>query len=123
LCIWYSICMAETKPRMIPRSKMGGRERRLRSELARLVHGAGLIRGTLAVRERLCGKANCRCARGQRHVSLYLVVSEEGKPRQLFIPRSLEPVVRRWVSQYQRTRELLEEISRMYWDKVSRREP
>lgn len=110
------------KERKIPRAKMSAPERDQRSQLAQLAHGAGLLRGTLAVRERVCGKPNCKCAKGKRHVSLYLVASYEGHPRQLFIPKDFEPQVRRWVQQYQEARKLLEEISLLYWDKVRKRQ-
>lgn len=106
----------------IPPAKMSSRERDRRSRLAQLAHGAGLLRGTLAIRERACGKSNCKCAKGEKHVSLYLVASYEGRVRQLFIPKDWEPQVRRWVQQYQQARKLLEEVSRLYWDKVSKRQ-
>ena len=101
---------------------MSPHERERRSRLAQLIHGAGLLRGTLAVRERTCGKPNCRCVKGERHVSLYLVASYEGRVRQLFIPKDWEPQVRRWVQQYQEARKLLEEVSLLYWDKVQKRQ-
>ena len=100
---------------------MSPRERERRSRLAQLTHGAGLLRGTLAIRERACGKSNCKCIKGEKHVSLYLVASYEGRVRQLFIPKDWEPQVRRWVQQYQEARRLLEEVSLLYWDKVKKR--
>jgi len=110
------------KKREIPGAKMSPRERERRSRLARLAHGAGLLRGTLAIRERVCGKPNCKCVKGKKHVSLYLVASYKGRPRQLFIPKDWEPQVRRWVQQYQEARKLLEEVSLLYWDKVRKRQ-
>jgi Family of unknown function (DUF6788) len=110
------------KKREIPRAKMPSPERDRRSQLAQLAHGAGLLRGTLAIRERVCGKPNCRCTKGQKHVSLYLVASYEGRVRQLFVPKDWEPQVRRWVQQYQKARKLLEEVSLLYWDKVRKRQ-
>ena len=106
----------------IPRAKMSQRERNARGRLAQLIHDGGLIRGSLVVRERTCGKPNCRCARGQKHVSLYLVVSEEGKYRQVFVPKDLEQVVRLWVENHQKARDLFEEISRMHHERVRKRE-
>lgn len=106
---------------LIPRGKMAGAERERRSRLTRLASGAGLVHGTLAVRERTCGKANCKCARGEKHVSLYVVASRDGKVRQLFVPKEWEQRVRQWVSQYQQARRLLDEISELYWDKVQDR--
>lgn len=102
----------------IPRAKMSAAERRTRSRLAQLLSQRGVIRGTLLARKRKCGKANCRCARGEGHESLYLVISQDGRTRQLFVPKDWESRVRRWVEDYHRARELMEEVSRIHWDKV-----
>ena len=101
---------------------MSRRERDARGRLAQLIHDGGLIRGSLVVRQRTCGKPNCRCARGEKHASLYLVVSEEGKYRQVFVPKDLEQVVRLWVENHQKAKDLFEEISRMHHDRVRNRE-
>ena len=109
--------------RGIPRTKMAAAERRARSQLAQLLSQRGVIRGTLLVRKRKCGKPNCRCARGEGHESLFLVISENGRTRQLFVPKDWESRVRLWVEDYHRARELLEEVSRIHWDKVRKRQP
>ena len=106
----------------IPKARMSAQERELRSRLAQLLSRAAIVRGTLSVREKSCGKPSCRCARGEKHRAVYLVASDEGKLRQLFIPRSLEADVRECVETYQRIRELLEELSRLHWGKLQRRE-
>jgi len=106
----------------IPRSKMTAAERRARSQLAQLLSQRGVIRGSLLVRKRKCGKPNCRCARGEGHESLFLVISENGRTRQLFVPKDWESRVRLWVEDYHRARDLLEEVSRIYWDKVHQRQ-
>ena len=97
-------------------------ERRSRSALARLVTQRGLLRGNLLLRRRVCGKPNCKCTRGELHASLYLVFSEDGKLRQLFIPKAWESRVRLWVQDYHEIRRLLEEVSRLYVEKVRQRE-
>lgn len=96
-------------------------ERRARSRLAQLIHGQGLLRGSLLERGRVCGKSGCKCARGELHQSLYLVISEKGRTRQLFIPKDWEALVRRWVRNHHDARELMEEVSRIYWEKVRKR--
>lgn len=106
----------------IPKARMSARERELRSRLAQLLSRAALARGSLSVREKSCGKPTCRCARGEKHRAVYLVASDGGKVRQLFIPRTLEAETRECVETYQRIRELLEELSRLHWDKLQRRE-
>lgn len=98
-------------------------ERQQRSRLQKLLaSGEGSIRGTPTVRERTCGKPNCKCARGEKHSSLYLVVSLDGKYKQACVPRALEGEVRAWVAHYQRMQELIEEISKIYWEKLLSRE-
>ena len=101
---------------------MSAAERRGRSELARLVTQRGLLRGNLQERRRTCGKRNCKCVRGELHVSLYLVYSEGGRLLQRYVPKDWEPLVRQWVADYQRARRLMEEISRLYHEKVRQRQ-
>ncbi len=101
---------------------MEPREREIRSRLAQLLSRAALVRGSLSIREKSCGKPTCRCARGDKHRAVYLVASDGGKLRQLFIPGKLEPQARECVEAYQRMRELLEELSQIYRDKLQRRE-
>lgn len=105
------------------RARVSKGEQRLRSQLRQLLSQEGLVRGTLSVREKVCGRPNCRCARGEKHRSVYLVASRNGKLQQLFIPRALEPQVRRWVDTYQNLRDLLEELSVLHWEKLRDREP
>jgi len=97
-------------------------ERRLRSELNKLLGRRGIIRGSLVRRQRLCGKPNCKCTRGEKHEGLYLSVSEGGKLRQLYIPKEWEQTVQQWVDDYRKARELMEGISRISWDKVRNRQ-
>jgi hypothetical protein len=106
----------------ISKSKMSVQERELRSRLNQLISSKGLLRGTLNPREITCGKSNCKCARGEKHPYLYLVVSDSGKLRQILIPRSREVEVRQWVKQYQSMQEILEEITLIYRDKIRNRE-
>ena len=110
-------------PALIPYSRMSLRERELRSQLAELVAHGAFARGTLSTREKSCGRPNCRCARGEKHLAFYLVASKDGKLRQLYIPKSLEPRAREWVQTFHQIRELLEELSQLHWDRLQRREP
>jgi len=105
----------------IPRSRMSAQERRLRSELAKLLSQRGIMRGCLLRRWRVCGKPRCKCTRGQKHEGLYLVVGEGGRTRQLYVPKEWEQAVCQWVDDYHRARGLMENISSIYWDKVRNR--
>jgi hypothetical protein len=110
-------------PERLQRSQLSEEERRVRSQLAQLVSSYGFVRGNLSVREKVCGKPNCRCARGEKHLAIYLVASDGGHLRQLFIPPSLEAKAREWIENHQRIRQLLEELSQIAWDRLKRREP
>ena len=102
---------------------MSKAERDLRSRLTKLLHSTAIIRGTLADRERVCGQSSCRCVtKGEKHAALYLVVSEEGEYRQIFVPKAFEDLVRQWVEDYADVRALLEEISKLHHEKLRKRE-
>lgn len=100
------------------RALMAPDERDWRSRLTRLLASHGLVRGTLTVRHRVCGRPNCRCAGGQKHAALYLVSSQDGQARQIYIPREKEALARKWVENYRRARELLDRISERYLDQL-----
>jgi hypothetical protein len=106
----------------IPKASMSLRERDLRSRLLQSISSQGILRGTLDERARTCGKSNCKCTRGEKHVSLYVVVRENGKLRHLYVPASYANQVRAWAEHYQRMLAQLEEISDIYWLKVQNRE-
>jgi len=104
------------------RSKMSRKERAIRSRLKQLVGSGEFVRGTLSVRERVCGKTNCRCAKGgDKHVSVCLVRSKDGHIEQLHIPKGWEERARQWVAQYREQRNLMEKLSDIYWEKLRQR--
>jgi len=103
------------------RSHLSQKQRKARSQLAKIVHEKGFVRGTIITMSRVCGNPNCRCAKGQKHVSLYLSRSEGGKPRLLFIPKRYEELVNGWVESYRSIKELLEVFSLDLWDGIKQR--
>lgn len=103
------------------RTEIPAMERSRRSRVAQLSYSRRLMRGTLTLRSRRCGKAGCRCARGELHVSLYLVQSQRGKPRQVFVPKEWEERVRRAVTDYQELQKGVEEVSELEWKRLEKR--
>ena len=101
---------------------MSPQERQLRSALHRILHQDGLVHGSLIARQRRCGKSGCRCTRGHPHESLYLIVTEAGKSRQMYVPKQWEAPVREWIEQYTQARQLMDDLSRLHWDKVRQRQ-
>ncbi|HLE80652.1 MAG TPA: DUF6788 family protein [Dehalococcoidia bacterium] len=100
------------------RFHLSERQRKVRSRICALVHDQPLIRGTLTVLRNRCGNPNCKCARGEKHESLYLVQSRQGRRHARCIPKELRPEVSAWVAGHQKVEELLEEISQDYWGQL-----
>jgi len=95
------------------KAAMSVREKQLRAQLTKLLREQPVMRATLSLRQVTCGKPNCRCAKGQKHRALYVVYSKDGKLHQVFVPRVMEPQVRKWVGSYRRSLELLEKLSEL----------
>ena len=103
------------------RSKFSPTQRNVRSQLAKIVHDREFVRASLVTMSRVCGNPNCKCAKGQKHVSLYLSCSERGRTRKLFIPKRYEARVKRWIENYRRIKALMEEVSEDLWTGVKER--
>ena len=97
---------------------MSAAEREQRSRITQIIRSGGLLRGTLLVRYRVCGKPGCRCARGEKHEGLALQVRLDGRSCQFHVPRSMEEDVRQWVAQYKEVRERLDKVALHYLDKL-----
>lgn len=103
------------------RSAMAAGERRARSRLTKMVQEQPLLRASLVTMARVCGNPSCKCARGEKHVSLYLAQRKEGKQRMLFVPRDWEERVKAWVGNYREVKERLEEVCEEGWQRVVNR--
>lgn len=103
------------------RSHLSAEERRWRAKLAQLVSNAGLLRGSLTLRRRVCGRPNCRCTDGQTHDAWYLTTTKNGRRTQLYVPHQEEEATKQWVENFQRVRELLEKISELHWKRLKER--
>jgi len=97
-------------------------ERRWRSQLAQIVAQQGFIHGSLLERQRVCGKPTCRCTRGHKHRAVYLMLVQKGHTRQLYVPKRFEESVRQWVRTFHTLRELMDQVSDVYWEKVQKRQ-
>lgn len=99
---------------MPSRSSLSPRERDLRSRLHLFLNNADyLFHGSVIEMARKCGNPRCRCASSDehKHRSLYLGQTREGKTSMLYIPKELEPLVRKGVEDFQRALALLEELN------------
>lgn len=94
------------------RAQLPPKDRSARSRLIKLLAAARpLARASLVTMARHCGKPGCKCAHGEKHVSLYLATRLGKTRKMLYIPPDLEPTARRLVENSQAVEGLLEEMS------------
>lgn len=73
-----------------------------------------VIRGTLVLVRRSCGKPRCRCRKDSPHKSLYVSQSHKGKTRMVYVPKRSEEKARAWVGEYHRLKALLNKLSEIH---------
>lgn len=93
------------------RSHLPKRERDARSRCSKIMHEQDLIAGSMVTMKHTCGKKGCRCARGEKHHSLYLALNVEGKRKMVSIPSSIAPLVEAAVDAYKQLKPHLQTIS------------
>ena len=96
---------------MPSRSQRSAKERDARSRTVRHVAKNPLLRGSLVVMRRKCGKPGCHCQTGEKHPALYLAVRVGKKRTMIYIPPALEDTVRQWVQNGRQVDELLDFVS------------
>lgn len=83
----------------------------LSSELGTLSH---VLHGSWVERFSVCSRPRCKCHRGEKHgPRRYLVVRENGKQRQKYIPNAQVAAAKRGRSEYQRLCEIVERITQI----------
>src|SRR5262249_34731605 len=97
---------------MNSRNQRSSQERQARSRAAQLLANEPLLRGTLVLRLRSCGKSYCRCQRGQKHPALYLYTRAGGRQIGTYIPKALHHSVRQAVDNGRRVKWLLDQVAR-----------
>jgi hypothetical protein len=83
-----------------------------------------ILRGSLIERYKRCGKPGCKCADGRGHgPKYYLSVSYPGlRPQMDYVPQECFEQASEFLANYQRTRELLEQICEINRELLRRRE-
>ena len=93
------------------RSHIPKKERSARSRMTKISQDQPFLCGSLITMSRVCGKSNCKCTRGEKHVSLYLQIREGDKRKMIHVPRHMEQTVTQWVEDYKTMKELMDEVS------------
>lgn len=98
---------------MSPKLSIGVLEARRDAKLRQLAEAGPLVQGSLARIGVTCGNPNCKCARGEKHVSHILTKKVRGKSKSLYVPLDMVETVRKWVEEHRRAKRLLKEVSEL----------
>ena len=85
--------------------------RMLNARVKRLCAAGPVLAASLVRIAKTCGKAYCRCLRGQKHVGHYLTFKVKAKTRTVYVPQELLEDVSSWIAEHRRIRQLDKEIS------------
>jgi hypothetical protein len=97
---------------MSRRSQLPPEDRAARSRLIQLLaDGKPLARASLVNMARACGKKACRCAQGEKHVSLYLSTRLGKARKMIYVPPELEDEARALVENIREAEGLIEAMS------------
>ena len=98
--------------------------RRRTSLLRQLPAPQAILRGSLIERYKRCGKPGCKCATGRGHgPKYYLSISRTGEhPLMDYVPQAYVAQVQQYLSNYQHTRTILEEVCAINRELLRRRE-
>lgn len=91
-------------------------------DLRKVAISKRVIKGSLVWLARDCGKSNCRCMKGKKHVSLYLSRNIKGRTTMTYIPRRYAKAVEEAVKNYKKVLLQLEGISRVNLAAIKRGE-
>ena len=80
--------------------------------LAELGTLSQMLHGSWVERFSVCSRANCRCHQGDRHGPRhYLVVREQGRQRQKYLPNSQVRAAKAGLDQYHRLCQIVDRIT------------
>jgi len=97
---------------MTHHSQLPPKDRAARSRLIQFLAADNTFaRASLVSMARACGKKGCKCATGEKHVSLYLATRVGKTRKMLYVPPELEDLARALVDNVRKAEELIEEMS------------
>lgn len=100
-------------------SQLLSQRERLLEELSSLTH---MLHGSWVERYAVCSRRSCSCHTGKRHgPRYYVVINEDSRQRQKYIPQSQVSAAREGIAQYQRAQEIITEITRINLELIKER--
>ncbi len=97
----------------MPYLSIGVLEKRRDAKIKELQNINSLMQGSISTVKTTCGKANCKCARGEKHESNILTKKVNGKTKTLYIPKDMVKEVTLCVQENKKLRKLQKEIAEL----------
>jgi len=69
-----------------------------------------MIKGKLYQSARVCGNPNCKCAKGEKHISWYLIVNRAGRSKQDYVGATVPENLKTQVDLYQKFKNTIKRI-------------
>lgn len=92
--------------------------RKARSRLTSMLQTRPMLRAGLVSMARTCGKKSCKCAKGEKHVSLYVSLKLGRTRKMIYVPAGLEEQVRSWAGNYREAAALWEKMLQEYLERL-----
>jgi hypothetical protein len=94
------------------------------SKLHQLINQKRFIRGSFYYLRNKCGKKNCKCTKGEKHISLYIQknIKGKGKIKKTLIPKHRWEDVKEMNKRYKEILNLLDEVSDYEWEHIKDRD-
>ncbi len=89
-------------------SNLYARRANLRKKLGEI---SPIVRGSVVELGRVCGRPNCHCKKGEKHMSRYLSISIHGKTSIFYLPKHVEQKAKKYVNNYKKASLIMEELS------------
>ncbi len=87
--------------------------RMLRARVKRMAARGPVLTASLVRIAKQCGRAGCRCQRGEKHVGNCVTYKEKGKTRTVYVPLSQLEEVTAWSEEARRLRALMQESTQL----------
>lgn len=70
-----------------------------------------VIRGTVVTTQLTCGKPNCHCQAGRKHIVHYITLKLKGKSKIFYIKKNSIKKASIWSKNYQKTKSIVDKLT------------
>jgi intergrase/recombinase len=88
--------------------ELNQRQQQLKAKIKQLLD---LLIGSVVSYQMKCGKKNCKCAQGERHICFYLSYKKQGKTVNSYVPKHLVDKARSMTDNHKELKQVLAELS------------